>query len=34
MRVGGLSVRAIFVIYLVVIVGGIAFYAAIGLMHN
>jgi hypothetical protein len=28
------EMRAMFVLYLVLIVGGIAFYAAIGLMHN
>jgi hypothetical protein len=27
------EMRALFVIYLVVIVGGIVFYSAIGLMH-
>jgi hypothetical protein len=33
MRTGALM-RAMFVVYLVLIVGGITFYSVIGLLHN
>jgi hypothetical protein len=34
MRTGGLTLRTMFITYLVLIFSGIAFFAAIGLMHN
>ena len=33
-RAGGLGMRAMFVFYLVLIVGGIAYVSVIGLLHN
>jgi hypothetical protein len=33
-RTGGLTVRTMFVTYLLLITAGIAFFSVIGLMHN
>jgi hypothetical protein len=34
LRAGGLGMRAMFVVYLVLIVAGIAYVSMIGLLHN